>query len=155
MAHISTKAILEKNAPLSFNSWLKREMKHWGQVSLLTWHCHVSGYRSYETSCLPSWHWCQPSSPWQHALAILTAINVPGKHNKWRKCRLGHSQYYVHGMGLVSFLSCNNSFLDFKLHIAVWFSKKHLFLSVSASFFSSWLFPPVVWGCGTHNLWKG
>lgn len=45
----------------------------------LTWRCRVSGYRFCGTSCLPSWHWCQPSSPWQRALATLKATDVPGK----------------------------------------------------------------------------
>lgn len=53
-----------------------------GSESGLTWHCHVSGYRSCGTSCLPSWRWCQPSSPLQHALATLKATDAPGEHTQ-------------------------------------------------------------------------
>lgn len=47
--------------------------------SWLTWRCRVSGCRSCGTSCLPSWHWCRPSSPLRRALAARTAADAPGR----------------------------------------------------------------------------
>lgn len=50
----------------------------WGRWRwVITWRCHASGCKSYETSCLPAWHLCPLSSPWQRGEEALRAAAAP------------------------------------------------------------------------------
>lgn len=56
-------------------------------LSRLTSRYRAFGCRSCETSYLPSWHWYQPSSQWQRALAVLTGVSAPERQRRWQRER--------------------------------------------------------------------